>query len=294
MNLVWQLKLVARLQVQVAQTGIFMVDTECFCLATQAPSSGPGNHQREVRMKKVFVDVGLHRGFTIIEAMDPAYGLDRIFGFEPSPACWSRLSEFRDPRLNLFRAGLGAKNCTTTLHGSGGIGASIYSDKPAPGPSATIDLWDAAEWTRNNLNPNDLNLLKLNCEGAEADILERLADEGLLDWFKAILVSFDIDKIPSQSGRHSTLEKRLQGFEDRITDRKKYTGVGNNRIGAWLAEHAGREQAAAIPRVKYELGVGLPWRTQRGILAKLVLPRAVFEVLSSRPRDSGARSNAQP
>jgi FkbM family methyltransferase len=241
--------------------------------------------RRGLDMKKVFVDVGLHRGFTIIEAMDPAYGFDRIFGFEPSPACWSRLSEFRDPRLNLIRAGLGRENCTATLHGSGGIGASIYSDKPAPGLSEKIDLFDAAEWTRAHLSPNDVNLLKLNCEGAEADILERLADEGLLSWFRAILVSFDIDKIPSQQNRHAVLEKRLEGFEDRITDRKRYTKAGNYRIRAWLDEQLGRSPTGTISRMKYRLGVGLPWRTQRGMVAKLVLPRPIFQVLSNSRND---------
>jgi FkbM family methyltransferase len=124
---------------------------------------------------RVFLDVGGHLGQTLAEVVNPRYALDKIYCFEPAPMCWPALEKFADPRISVCRFGLWKQTATTKLFGAGEMGASMFADADwidRTAPTTTIELVRASEWFAAHIHPEDVVFMKLNCEGAECDVVE--------------------------------------------------------------------------------------------------------------------------
>ena len=52
-------------------------------------------------------------------------------------------------------------------------------------------------------------MVKINCEGAECDVLDRLLEAGELAKVDELLVHFDVRKVPSLRGREAPTRARL-------------------------------------------------------------------------------------
>ena len=80
---------------------------------------------------KIFLDVGAHIGETLEIALDPKYGFDKIYAFEPSKDCCDVIrASYDDKRLVICEYGLWDKDSNLPLYNSGGLGASVFKDKP--------------------------------------------------------------------------------------------------------------------------------------------------------------------
>ena len=154
---------------------------------------------------RVFLDVGSHVGETIAEVAEPKYGFERIVCFEPSLACLDELNKLAvaDDRIEICPFGLSDRTMTVKLANAGTLGGSVFA---TGGEVETVELVDAAQWFRDNLDPEDLVVVKTNCEGSEVDILNRLLDQGLLERATTFLVTFDIRDYPEH--RHKEIEVR--------------------------------------------------------------------------------------
>jgi FkbM family methyltransferase len=133
------------------------------------------------RAVKVFLDVGAHEGSSLHAVRDPKYGFERIYCFEPAPACWPALDAVPDDRVTVCRFGLWNRTCEHALYDPGSRGASLFEDKfkSIPGTERARFL-RATDWFREHLGAADEIYVKLNCEGAECDIVEDLLDSGEL------------------------------------------------------------------------------------------------------------------
>src|SRR5437867_1635846 len=121
---------------------------------------------------KVFLDVGAHTGETLRAVRDPKYGFERIFCFEPSASCRKALRAVHDSRVTICAFGLWNETCEHVLHDSGSLGASLFADKfPTQRLQEPARFVRATDWFRANLDRRDEIYLKLNCEGAEFDIV---------------------------------------------------------------------------------------------------------------------------
>jgi len=208
---------------------------------------------------RVFIDVGGHHGQSLLEALHPRYGFEQIHTIEPSRACVERLQQFRDRRIVVHHCGLGKAGGEAVLHGAGHKGASLFLDKPAAAgfDDETIRVVDVAEWMRAHVSPADENYLKLNCEGAEADILERMADAGQAGWFKGILLSMDIEKIPSQQGRTASIKALAQTLGN-VSFRESYIQRSTRgSLTVWLNDVVPAVTPSFASRVRYALGLHL-------------------------------------
>jgi len=165
--------------------------------------------------RKIFLDVGAFNGETIRIALNPIYSFDYIHGFEPSPNRFSRLRKIKSSRVYVHNFGLSNKTYKTTLFGVNTIGASVYSEKRFKGLNdkkitCEISLNRASLWISENTELDDQIYLKLNCEGAEVDILQDLIDTKIIYRVKSIYVDFDIRKVKNQEYRQDLLEKQLK------------------------------------------------------------------------------------
>lgn len=193
------------------------------------------------RTNKVFLDIGGHLGETLTIVQDPVWGFDRIFCFEPAPVCWPALESLAGPRTQVCRFGLWSHDTTMVLHNPGGIGASVFGDKEEVVDTTACEFRDVAAWMRDNLDGSEVVFAKINIEGAEADLIARMDESGVLAWIDHLLVHFDVRKVPSQRFREAAVRRRLidAGIEFQAAEDIQFGIVPRGTVN-WLAWCHGR------------------------------------------------------
>lgn len=176
---------------------------------------------------KVFLDIGAHLGETLEVVREPRWAFDRIVCFEPAPACWPEIERLSDERVELCQFGLWSEDTTMTLHNPGDVGASIAADKEAVSATADCAFRDAAGWFAVNVSAGDVVYAKVNVEGAEADLIERLFQSGELSKIDHLLVHFDVRKVPSLAHREPEVRRQLEvsGVDFQPADAIQFGGV---------------------------------------------------------------------
>lgn len=221
-------------------------------------------------MRRIFLDVGANTGQSLAAALDPVFRFDKIFCFEPVSDCWHHLESFADARVgcglrvNIRPFGLWNKTCAKPIFEPGSLGASLWhKDKARSDESELCQFVRATDWFKENikgvaaqdwcqihnelaiecrdLNPHgessDTVFLKLNCEGAECDILDDLLDSGEFRKVSFVMIDFDVRKIASQKHREAEIRERLKdiGFPRVATSKEVMRGPTHEaRIKNWL------------------------------------------------------------
>lgn len=191
-------------------------------------------------MSLTFIDVGGHEGQTLEEVTKPRWSFDRIHCLEPMPAQFALLRErFACHAVTIHPFGLAAKTGPRSLYGSNDImEASIYSAKDDVDATVETDcFFVAASQFVNTWCPTGDLVVKLNCEGAEIEILDDLIDTGAIWRCVNVMVDFDIRKVPGQEHHEQRILARLRdiGF-DRISlcDDVMRGATHQARIANWL------------------------------------------------------------
>jgi FkbM family methyltransferase len=187
---------------------------------------------------KIFLDVGAHEGETLHAVRDPKYDFDRIYCFEPASVCWPALEAVRDPRVAVCRFGLWNRTSSHALYDVGTLGASLYADKfPEARPEETAQFVRATAWLSDHVGDEDEVYLKLNCEGAECDIVDDLLVSGRFARIRSAMIDPDIRKIPTLAHRERELRERLAaaGLTNYFMEEDVMVGPTHRaRIQNWL------------------------------------------------------------
>jgi FkbM family methyltransferase len=137
----------------------------------------------------VVLDVGAYTGDwakTMKERYDPLLWL-----FEPDPDSIPALAARfgGDPKVHLRSYGLHGTDATLELEQKG-MGSSVFAGHaPSSGTKVSVSLRDAAA-VLEEIGRRPIDLLKLNIEGGEYEVLERLIATGWLPHIRCILVQF--------------------------------------------------------------------------------------------------------
>ena len=165
-------------------------------------------------MSKIFLDVGAHLGETAQVALEKQYAFDRICCFEPSTKCRSQLEALAqaDPRVELYPFGLGAADCRKWLRKSGEVGATVMGNDSLPETpdSEFVAFRDVAAWMDQNLEAEDFCVMKVNCEGSEVEILERLLEAKKLNYFYSVVISWDIREQQEGTALEAALRRKIR------------------------------------------------------------------------------------
>jgi FkbM family methyltransferase len=146
-------------------------------------------HDAAIDGSSIVLDVG---GFTgdwsarIIEKYDP-----NIYLFEPNPACFPALKErfSGNPKVRCFDYGLHREDATLPLL-QAGMGSSVFSDTTAVTVASTIVRLRDIVSALDELGCDSPDLVKLNIEGGEYDVLERLIESDRLSRIRCLMVQF--------------------------------------------------------------------------------------------------------
>ncbi len=191
---------------------------------------------------KVFLDVGANTGQSLLAALDRDF--DKIVCFEPAPICWPYLEKIADKRTKIERFGLWDRDIRATLYDQGAKGAGQWIkekrllnavDKPIT--ETVCSFRRASTWMRDHVPTGQQIYMKLNCEGAECDILDDLLDSGEFEKISYLMVDFDVRKVMKLKHREAETRARLSAYPSPRVMYCKQVMVGDThqeRIGNWL------------------------------------------------------------
>jgi FkbM family methyltransferase len=191
-------------------------------------------------MRRVFLDIGAYNGITTTQVLASTYRFDRFYCFEPQAFLCQQIRQIHDPRITVCQYGLGKTTGPATFYrGSTLAGASIYPGKRFRGPVRELDgdLVAAGEWFREHLSDDDIVIARMNCEGAECDILEDLFASGEYRKLSGLAVVFDIQKVPGHGAREGAVRERLSQIPKVfiMTD-KESDRWGDAYLERWMSE----------------------------------------------------------
>lgn len=169
---------------------------------------------------RIFIDIGAWKGDTAKDVLTSKYDFDKIYCFEPQLDLCSDIRSINSPKIQVCEFGLWNKNCTVPVYmnaakrGRISDGATVYPDKFIGLPTKVVEvaMVKASQWFVENLKAEDYIVMKMNCEGAECDILDDLIDSGELNKISALMVDFDVRKITTQQYREAELRERLKQY----------------------------------------------------------------------------------
>lgn len=165
-------------------------------------------HEADLNSNSVVLDVGAYIGEwaqDIIDRYNP-----RILAFEPDPRNFKQLEKRAEtnPNLVAYNIGLSDKN-ERVLMTLEYLGSSVISgsSKPKGVKSAEVKIQDIAN-TWQSLELDRVDFMKINIEGAEFPLLERMIDSDLLDKVDCYLIQFH-EWHPGAYGRRRRIRKAL-------------------------------------------------------------------------------------
>ena len=158
----------------------------------------------ELDENSVVLDLGGYDGQWAGELFS-RYGC-RIFVFEPVAAFAEKIrAKFeKNDKIEVLQYGLGASTRKETLHINANA-SSIYGNS---GDVEEIRIIDARDWLKER-KMQRIHLAKLNIEGGEYELLERLIDAGLIGLIENIQVQFH-DVAADSRLRMRRIQSRLQ------------------------------------------------------------------------------------
>jgi FkbM family methyltransferase len=171
-------------------------------------------HDAPVPQGAVVLDVGAYIGdwaAAILERYQPT-----LYAFEPDPASFRRLRQRlgADARVHCLQYGLGGSDATLSLLQKG-LGSTLYEEA-----GDTLDSNERAKGrvevrvrdivtVLDELGLARIDLLKLNIEGGEYDVLERLLDAGRIQDVHCLMVQFH-EWLDRATWRRMRIRQRLR------------------------------------------------------------------------------------
>jgi len=136
----------------------------------------------------VVLDVGAYDGVWAASVLDhlPA----TLLAFEPDPTALNKLRARLGDRsdVSIQPYGLGGRDERVSL-ALEGPGSTMYAKGPGTFGTAAVEIRDT-DAALGELGVEQVELIKLNIEGAEYDVFDRLFEEGWLPRCRHVLVQF--------------------------------------------------------------------------------------------------------
>lgn len=181
---------------------------------------------RELSPGDLAIDCGANVGhFTRIMASQGA----TVHAFEPDPHAFSRLqsntSEFSN--VILHNAAVGTHNTTTNLYRRGSfnqkpdrasISSSLFESKSNVDPNNSVEIEQIDFVSFLESLDQDVSILKMDIEGSEVALLEKLLEQDALDKCKRVFVETHEDRIPELAERTLKLKKSANSnkYKDKL------------------------------------------------------------------------------
>ena len=167
----------------------------------------------DIDRDSVVFDVGAFRG----EWAELVWARSQptIHCFEPSPSACRRMVETfsGNPRIHVHQFGLGASNTDASLY-LDGPGSSVYERPVSSVGQIDVQIRDVVQ-VLGELDVTEIDVMKVNIEGGEFDLLDRLDEADWLPRIRLVLVQFH-EWLPSAHRRRRRNRRALQRHHEEV------------------------------------------------------------------------------
>ena len=130
-------------------------------------------------MKKVLVDIGSNVGDTIRLLKKKSGPFDAIYAFEPNPYHSALYDDCPDVLLSTSAMWTYNGKVKFNIYNDPHMACSgLYKRTNMEAEEIEVECLDFSEWLKNNLDPDDYIVLKMDVEGAEFKILKHAINNG--------------------------------------------------------------------------------------------------------------------
>lgn len=163
--------------------------------------------------RRLFIDCGAHRGSSVrfFRQVHPQAELYTIYSFEANPqfnACFEGL-----PDVHYRNAAVWTRDGEITFYSNGGGASTVIAGKAAAGGfrdrPLTVPCLDLSRWLRRECLREDYIILKMDIEGAEYAVLEKLIQDRTIDYIDRLYMEWHCAK----TGGDIPIERHLDVLE---------------------------------------------------------------------------------
>lgn len=185
-------------------------------------------------------------GQSVEVALDPAWQFSHVHTFEPDPECAQHIetkfaAAVAAGRLSVHRAALCDRDGTLTLWGDNDKGgASVVADALSnSGTPRDVQAIDVNRFVAS-LGSDVRLYIKMNCEGGEVAILERLCAAPSVKSIASIVADFDVVKsgFGYYAKRRVIRRVRAKGMPMVLSEHVMVGKTHALRLANWLSYHA--------------------------------------------------------
>ena len=209
----------------------------------------------------ILIDVGAHVGETLSVALNGSWAFDHVHSFEPDPACVRVMggrfaSLIADGRLTIHPVALGDRASEVTLTGdnAGGAASVVPGFMRDDARRLAVPMIDVNAFLDAEIPPEAKLYIKLNCEGGEVAILDRLCERARIDDIVSIMADFDVVRASGgyYEKRRVLAKARARGLPILLAEHVM-VGRGDSRLANWFAHYPALARGAYTPPVRQSL-----------------------------------------
>jgi FkbM family methyltransferase len=172
---------------------------------------------------KVFIDLGSYNGDTLQAALKIYTNFDRFFSFEPCARSFDLLNSkfIKNKKVVLYNAAVSVATKKAKLYHLKrdaeftelwGDGSSLCKDKVNINRTdyEYVRCIDFSQFVFEKFDISDYIILKLDIEGMEYEVLNRMICEGSVKYINKIFCEWHYDRLDITKFHHLRLVKKLQ------------------------------------------------------------------------------------
>lgn len=165
----------------------------------------------------VFIDCGCWLG-DHIEKYRKKYPDYKFYGFEPIKE-YANEARKRNPNAEIIEKAVWIKNEKRVFYKGKSQGSTLFksktTDEVGERGEVEVDCIDFSEWLNKNFKKTDKVIVRMNMEGAEYPVLEKMLREKTIHLPERIMCEWHVKKIDEISTeRHNRLEDKLKQLDN--------------------------------------------------------------------------------
>jgi FkbM family methyltransferase len=169
--------------------------------------------------RKIFLDCGGHKGGQIKLFKRSTHWEEgfEIFSFEPMPKFAARYQNKVVENETYFNKAVWIEDGTLDFYvgtAYGGKGCTVHKNKTSGNIDKenpiTVESMNFSKWLMETFDKDDYIILSMDIEGAEYQVLEKMFEDGSIDYINEAFVEWHQEKIDYPLEDHKSLVKRLK------------------------------------------------------------------------------------
>lgn len=170
--------------------------------------------------RSIYLDFGANAGETVADQLASA-SVDQCWAFEPNPELAAALRiRFAGQAVEVQEKAAWVENGTQPLYLGHPLSSTLMTGKVTLenwpqyaityDRSVEVETIDTAQWIIDTVRPEDNVIMKMDIEGAEYVVLQRVIDTGAIDLIDELRCEFHPERFPKFEPVHDQLIEDLR------------------------------------------------------------------------------------